>query len=314
MSLLQVLLSVFTDLCTPGTPLSTFLASPPTCATAAELVGGYAQWFDACPNSPLEGALQLLLHALRFPVACGSAARGFRAFCMRCSGRLANTQTLLGLSDLAARVVAPAPDQGQVAGVSSSHGMAYEDRAAVNEGLARIASSLEVQQESVECALKLLQPHLLLCQWYLAEITRQQHHGVPGPGGTAGAAAGGGDRAAMANGVAGKLQQSPQQQQQQQWGVGREEAKLSKDLALELRLLAVVIRGMDAPGVGGPGAGVHPALKLLEAVWPVIQAVGEVHVCRQQQVVVEAVCEVYTVSLGALEGAAGVGFWDGALC
>lgn len=67
-------------------------------------------------------------------------------------------------------------------------------------------------------------------------------------------------------------------------------------LAEELQLMAVLIKGMEFSGQ--PPAGfVHPAMKLLEAAWPVLSAVADAPVCRQDKVVIEAVCEVHKVRI-----------------
>lgn len=111
---IQVLLSMFADVCTPGGPSCSFLSNPYTCATAADLIGVYAAWFGQQESAPLEGALQLLLHALKFPLSWDVAAKAFRALCGRCSARLNSSVVLMGLMDVAARAVAPAPSAGQV--------------------------------------------------------------------------------------------------------------------------------------------------------------------------------------------------------
>ncbi|KAF6265368.1 hypothetical protein COO60DRAFT_1689898 [Scenedesmus sp. NREL 46B-D3] len=71
--------------------------------------------------------------------------------------------------------------------------------------------------------------------------------------------------------------------------------QLLQHLADELQLMAVLIKGMEA---------VHPAMKLLEAAWPVLSAVADAPVCRQDRSVLEAVCEVYKRALQAARGSA----------
>lgn len=70
--------------------------------------------------------------------------------------------------------------------------------------------------------------------------------------------------------------------------------QLLQHLADELQLMAILIKGMEFPGQ--PAAGfVHPAMKLLEAAWPVLSTVADAPVCRGDKVVIEAVCEVHKV-------------------
>lgn len=74
--------------------------------------------------------------------------------------------------------------------------------------------------------------------------------------------------------------------------------QLLSQLADELQLMAALIKGMEFPGP--PAAAVpHPAMKLLEAAWPVLAAVAEAPVCQADRVVVEAVCEVHKVRAAA---------------
>ncbi|WIA30246.1 hypothetical protein OEZ86_000336 [Tetradesmus obliquus] len=79
--------------------------------------------------------------------------------------------------------------------------------------------------------------------------------------------------------------------------------QLLQHLADELQLMAVLIRGMEFPGQPPP-AFVHPAMKLLEAAWPVLSAVADAPVCRQDRPVLEAVCEVHKRALQAARGSA----------
>jgi len=71
--------------------------------------------------------------------------------------------------------------------------------------------------------------------------------------------------------------------------------QLLKHLADELQLMAVLMKGMEFPAQAAAGSG-HPAIKLLEAAWPVVTAVSEAPVCQQDPLVVQAVCEVYKVN------------------
>ncbi|WIA10180.1 hypothetical protein OEZ85_010384 [Tetradesmus obliquus] len=79
--------------------------------------------------------------------------------------------------------------------------------------------------------------------------------------------------------------------------------QLLQHLADELQLMAVLIKGMEFPGQPPP-AFVHPAMKLLEAAWPVLSAVADAPVCRQDRPVLEAVCEVHKRALQAARGSA----------
>jgi hypothetical protein len=74
--------------------------------------------------------------------------------------------------------------------------------------------------------------------------------------------------------------------------------QLLQHLADEQQLMAVLIKGMEFPGQP-PSGFVHPAMKLLEAAWPVLSAVADAPVCRQDRTVLEAVCEVHKVRLVA---------------
>jgi hypothetical protein len=275
----QVLLAIFGDLVSGSSRTAAcLLASPPTCTTAAQLIGAYASWFDSHANAPLEGALQLLLHALKYPGSWGQAAVAFRALCMRCSGRLAAAPIVQHLTDLAAPTVAPAPPSNAVAVTAP---MPYEARCAVYEGLARLASSLSIP-EAAAAAGRLLQPLLARCQALLGFITADgssNGHG-PTPSGAAQAAA-----AARSTAQHGSPGQMMAQQQLKQ-------ALL--DLSDELRLVAVLIKGMEFANQIPPGVQ-HPALQLLEAAWPLLQAAAAAGPCREL-VVVEALCDVFNVS------------------
>eukprot|EP00882_Tetradesmus_deserticola_P025212 GHRQ01027676.1.p1 GENE.GHRQ01027676.1~~GHRQ01027676.1.p1 ORF type:complete len:237 (+),score=97.88 GHRQ01027676.1:53-712(+) len=79
--------------------------------------------------------------------------------------------------------------------------------------------------------------------------------------------------------------------------------QLLQQLADELQLMAVLIKGMEFPGQPPTGFA-HPALKLLEAAWPVLSAVADAPVCRQDRPVLEAVCEVYKRALQSARGSA----------
>ncbi len=110
----QVLLSIFGELCSPSSTVASSLAHPLVCQTAAGAIGAYAAWFGSTEASPLEGALQLLLHALAHRESWQDAAQAFRALCCRCASRLAGSGAFMGLMDVAARAVAPLPSAGQV--------------------------------------------------------------------------------------------------------------------------------------------------------------------------------------------------------
>lgn len=110
----QLLLGLFETVCSPNSRVAAFLSNPYVCATAAGLVGAYAAWFDNTVNSPLEGALRLLLHALSFRDSWRAAAAAFRALTMRCATRLANVPVLQSLAAAATAAIAPPPQPGQV--------------------------------------------------------------------------------------------------------------------------------------------------------------------------------------------------------
>lgn len=110
----QLLLGLFETVCSPNSRVASFLNNPYVCATAATLVGAYAAWFDNTINSPLEGALRLLLHALSFRDSWRAAAAAFRALTMRCATRLANVPVLQSLAAAATAAIAPQPQPGQV--------------------------------------------------------------------------------------------------------------------------------------------------------------------------------------------------------
>eukprot|EP00879_Flechtneria_rotunda_P013989 GHRR01014615.1.p1 GENE.GHRR01014615.1~~GHRR01014615.1.p1 ORF type:complete len:901 (+),score=383.80 GHRR01014615.1:2232-4934(+) len=79
--------------------------------------------------------------------------------------------------------------------------------------------------------------------------------------------------------------------------------QLLVNLADELQLIAVLVKGMEFPGQH-PAGFHHPAMKLLEAAWPVLSAVAEAPVCQQDRAAVEAVCEVYKHALQTARGSA----------
>jgi hypothetical protein len=279
----EALVSMFSELCAPGgrVAATALAASPYARATAAELVGGYAEWFGAADGAPLDGALVLLLQGLQHAPSRAPAAVAFRALCSRCAARLAGTPAavgaLAGLSDLAAAAIAPSPPEGQAAGPC---GLPFEDRAAVVEGLAQVAAVLP-PAESPAAAARLAAPHLSRAQSVLAH---------------------GGDTAARGGAAAAQ--------------------QLLDTLSEEIRLIAAVVRRLDVntpgrlpglpgrlpglPGGGGggmgaavaaaPGAPQHPSLCVLESCWPLLGAVAESPLCRQESAVVEAVCEVFNVS------------------
>jgi hypothetical protein len=110
----QLLLGLFETVCSPNSRVAAFLNNPYVCGTAASLVGAYAAWFDNTVNSPLEGALRLLLHALGYRDSWRAAAAAFRALTMRCAARLANVAVLQSLAAAAIAGIAPAPQPGQV--------------------------------------------------------------------------------------------------------------------------------------------------------------------------------------------------------
>lgn len=110
----QLLLGLFEMLCSPGSRVAPFLNNAYVCSTAAALVGAYAAWFDNTVNSPLEGGLRLLLHALSFKDSWHAAATAFRALTTRCAARLANVAVLQSLAAAATAAVAPMPQPGQV--------------------------------------------------------------------------------------------------------------------------------------------------------------------------------------------------------
>lgn len=118
----QLLLGLFETACSPGSRVASFLGNAYVCATAAGLVGAYAAWFDNTVNSPLEGALRLLLHALSFRDSWHAAATAFRALTTRCAARLANVQVLQSLAAAAVAAVAPVPQPGQVGRIAFGGG------------------------------------------------------------------------------------------------------------------------------------------------------------------------------------------------
>ncbi|KAF8069517.1 IPO13 [Scenedesmus sp. PABB004] len=263
--------AIMDDLCSPGGRGAGAMGSPHACATAAALVGAYAPWFEATPAAPLEGALRLLLHGLGSPVSAHAAAGGFKLLCVRCAPRLASAPVIAGLAGVAAAAVAPPPPPGQVAGDAA---LALEDRQAVLDGLARVVTLLP-PADATEAALSLQAPHL-------ARGAAIIGHGS--------ATAAGGGAAAKA---------------------------LLLRLADELRLMAGLIRCMEFPGqpppLPGPAAAAaavssqglpHPAMRLLEAAWPMLSAVAEAPVCRQDRGVVEALCELHKRAVQTARGAA----------
>ncbi|KAI8465208.1 MAG: armadillo-type protein [Monoraphidium minutum] len=286
--------ALFGELCAPGgggagAGAGAAGASPYARATAAELVGAYAPWFEAADAAPLDGALGLLLQGLGSPVSCRPAAAALRALCARCAGRLgrapAAAGALAGLSGLAAAAVAPAPAPGAPA---APCGVPFEDRCAVVEGLSQVAAALP-PPDAGPAAARLAAPHAARAAAVLA-------HG-------GGAAAAGGAAAGQ---------------------------QLVDILSEEIRLIAAIVRKLEiAPppgrGPGGPlaaaaaaaaaaagggqqqpeaAAAQHPSLAVLEACWPLLGAVAESQLCRQQPAVVDAVCEVFNRALQTARGAA----------
>ncbi|GBF98210.1 hypothetical protein Rsub_10710 [Raphidocelis subcapitata] len=266
-----LLASLFAELCGPGGRAGAALAaSPQAQATAAELVGAYAPWFEAAEGAPLDGALDLLLRCLSAPAARPPAAAALRALCSRCAARLGGAPAAgaaLGrLLELAAPAVAPPPPEGQPAAPCAAP---FEDRTAVAEALARVAAALPPPDAPAAAAF-LAAPHVARARSVL------QHGGD--------AAARGGPAAAQ---------------------------QLLNTLSDEIRLVAAIVRRLELPPAGfaggpgaPPGAPQHPALAVLESCWPLLGAVAESPLCRQEAGLVDAVCEVFNRVLQGARSAA----------
>ena len=82
-SLLNQSKTAFTHL-----PLHRHMSNPWVCQAACHLIGEYAAWFGKAEGAPWEGALRLLLCALRFPQSWRHAAHAFRNICVRCKDQL----------------------------------------------------------------------------------------------------------------------------------------------------------------------------------------------------------------------------------
>jgi hypothetical protein len=269
----ELLGALLGELCAPSGRLvgGMLAASPIAHASAAELVGAYAPWFEAAEGAPLEGALVLLLAGLSAPPpAPPPAAAALRALCSRCSSRLGGAPgaaaALAGLAERAAAVVAPAPPDGAPAGPAA---LAFDERLAVAEALSRVAASLP-PPDAPPAAARLAAPHIARAQSILA-------HG--------GAAAAAGGAAAQ--------------------------QLLLDTLSEEIKLVAALVRRLELPpgqfaGTPGapPGAPQHPALAVLEACWPLLGAVAESPLCRQEAGVVDAVCDVFNVRARGRRGTA----------
>lgn len=140
---------------------SRFLPQPMVARAACRLLGDYAQWFGRSETgAPVEGAVSLLLHCLPLPSAQQPAAHAIRNMCVRCSSRLSDPAVLLRLMDSAAAAVAPVPAAGAAAAAVP---LGPEERAAVVEGLARLASALPSPTNG-EAGLRLIQPLLQRAQ------------------------------------------------------------------------------------------------------------------------------------------------------
>jgi hypothetical protein len=261
----EPLAALFAELCDPSGRVAGGLlaASPAAHASAAELIGAYAPWFEASEAAPLDGALGLLLAGLSAPPpAPAPSATALRALCSRCAARLggapAAAAALSGLAERAAAPAAPQPADGAAAAPAP---LGFDERTAVAEALARVAAALPPPDAPAAAAF--------LAVPYISRARSILVHG--------GAAAAAGGAAA-----------------QQQ---------LLDTLSQEIRLVATTVRRLEFPpglfaGAPGapPGAPQHPSLAVLEACWPLLAAVAESPLCRSEARVVEAVCDVFSVS------------------
>jgi hypothetical protein len=220
------------------------------------------------PPPPLEGALRLLLHALGFPAVCGrEAAHAFRVLCTRCAEPLAaaGPGAIAALADAAAARVAPPFDLAAavaafsaagagVAAASSAGGapdkaasssfLSYDDRAAVFEGLARVAAALPSPEAVGDAALRLLRPHLARAEAVVAAAATLDAGAAPSSSASSSTA-----RAACV-----------------------------AALADEVRLIGALMRAMDLPPsslrahLPRDQQPPHPALRVLEGAWPLLSA------------------------------------------
>ena len=251
----------FAELCAPGGRLAAgaLAAAAPARAAAAELVGAYAPWFEAAEGAPLDGALSLLLRCLGDARAARPAAAALRALCARCAGRLGGAPGAARALAGLAELAAPALAPPPREGEPAAPAaLPFEDRAAAAEALASVAAALPPADAPAAAAL-LAAPHAARAGAVL------KHGGAPGD--------------------------------------ARQVQALLLTLADEIRLIAAIVRRLDLPPAqfaGGPGAPPgapqHPSLAVLELCWPLLGAVADSSLCRQEPGVVEAVCDVFNVS------------------
>jgi hypothetical protein len=81
---------------TPATSLILTTHSALAC-TACWLIEQYAVWFGKAEEAPAHSALETTLSLLDMPGTATTAAKAFNAMCLRCSTRLRNPTTVLGL-------------------------------------------------------------------------------------------------------------------------------------------------------------------------------------------------------------------------
>jgi len=252
-------------------------ASPPPPSAALCTGGGGA---PPPPAPPLEGALRLLLHAMGFPLKSGrEASHAFRVLCTRCAEPLAaaGPGAIAALADAAAPRVAPPFDLASAVACAAASGggrggggtdggtdggggggglgrhnsargaapstLSYEDRAAVFEGLARVAAALPCPRAVGDAGLRLLRPHLARAEAVVA---------------AAGSLGGAPSSASSSSSVARRACESA--------------------LADEVRLIGALMRAMDLPpsqlasSLQQQPPVQHPALRLLEGAWPLLSA------------------------------------------
>ncbi|KAG2427058.1 hypothetical protein HXX76_012574 [Chlamydomonas incerta] len=262
---LQALLGrLFTDVCSPSGRVYGLLPHPWLCQAACRLIADYAAWFGKAPDAPLQPALALLLQALSVRPAAAAAAQAFRNLCVRGADRLtADPATLPALAAAAMSAVAPPPAPGLNGGVAAAVALEPEQRAAVVEGLARLAASLPAAQ-GAEAGRALMAP----C------VARAQSIAT-----AAAAASGGRLSPAALSALAAEL------------GL----------MSAVVRFLEFPQFAQAAAGGGEAAAAAaaeaHPALQVLQVAWPVLAAVASEPQCAADPGVAEALCELYKRSL-----------------
>ncbi|KXZ46622.1 hypothetical protein GPECTOR_42g833 [Gonium pectorale] len=298
---LQALLSrLFADICSSGGCIAGRLTVPWVGLAVSRLVGDYAAWFGKAPDTPLQGALGLLLHLLAVPPAAAAAAQAFRNCCVRGADKLtAHPPTLSALASAAMAAVAPPPAASAAGGVGGggagaaagppglglAGSLSTEDRSAVVEGLARLAATLPAEA-AAEAGCALMSPFVARVQSVAAAAAAEG--GWLSPAALAALAS----ELGLMTAVVRFLEPPAHGGLQGRWSGPGLAGAGHRDAAA-----AVVAAAAAEAATAAAASREHPVLKVLQTAWPVLSAVAAEPQCRADAGVVAALAELYKRSL-----------------